>query len=80
MNNGFFRKVSNLIPNTSLSNIILVSGNNNNQNYPVGYGGDYQNPGGGAKQQLLTLIRSVRTVMRGKDLFILFNFYFFFIF
>ena len=71
MNNGFFREVSHLIPNISLSNIISVSGNNNNENYPVGYGGDYQNPGGGgAKQQLLTLIRSVRTVMRGKDLFI----------
>ncbi|CAF1051531.1 unnamed protein product [Rotaria sordida] len=38
---------------------------NANINYPNvgGYGVDYQNSGG-AKQQLLTLIRSVRTVMR----------------
>ncbi|CAF0861504.1 unnamed protein product [Adineta steineri] len=39
--------------------------NVDNQNYPGAgaYGNDHQNAGG-AKQQLLTLIRSVRTVMR----------------
>ena len=50
--------------------ISIVSGgggNNNNQNYPAagGYGVDSHTTGG-AKEQLLTLIRSVRTVMRGK--------------
>ncbi len=42
---------------------LLVTGQNNAN--PGGYVADpYQNPGG-VKQQLLTLIRSVRTVMRG---------------
>ena len=52
----------------SLSSIVvLVSGGGQQQGYPGagGYADEYANAGG-AKQQLLTLIRSVRTVMRSK--------------
>jgi len=56
-----------------------VSGGNQNNPVAGGYGGDYQNTGG-AKQQLLTLIRSVRTVMRGKIDFFFFFFVNFYIF
>ncbi|CAF1537979.1 unnamed protein product, partial [Adineta ricciae] len=43
-----------------------ISGNTNNQNYPGagGYGMEHQNTGG-AKQQLLTLIRSIMSVITG---------------
>jgi len=45
-----------------------VTGGGGN-NHPVGgYVDPYQQAaGGGVKQQLLTLVRSVRTVMRGKN-------------
>ncbi len=69
MNNDFFREVSkfSFLINSFPADSILVSGGVGNQNYPGagGYGFDDQNAGG-AKQQLLSLIRSVRTVMRGK--------------
>jgi hypothetical protein len=46
-----------------------VSGGENQQGYPNtgGYADEHQNTGG-AKQQLFALIRSVRTVMRGKTI------------
>jgi hypothetical protein len=64
--------------NYSQSNLFVVS-SGVNPNYPVagGYGGDYQNSGG-AKQQLLALIRSVRTVMRGKTIFVFFTYFIYF--
>jgi hypothetical protein len=42
--------------------LFLVTGQNNSG--VGGYVDEYQNPGG-AKQQFLNLVRSVRTVMRG---------------
>jgi hypothetical protein len=58
----FLSRCKLIISQYSVCHFIIVS--DSNQNYPVVDG--YQNPGG-AKQQLLTLIRSVRTVMRGKN-------------
>jgi hypothetical protein len=59
--------------------VVTGGGGGNQQIYP---GVDeYQNTGGGAKQQLLTLIRSVRTVMRSKSIpfsSILIDLYFYF--
>lgn len=75
MNNVFFQNVSVSfyihirIFKLYFSFILIVSGAARQpQPYPgaVGYGDDYQNAGG-TKQQLLNLIRSVRTVMRGKN-------------
>jgi hypothetical protein len=71
MNNDFFRDVSKLFVFLLTILRVVVSGGNVNYAAAGGYGDDYQNTGG-AKQQLFTLIRSVRTVMRGKIQFILF--------
>jgi hypothetical protein len=58
--------------------LFVVSGGGNRQAYPgaSGYADEFQNAGG-AKQQLLSLIRSVRTVMRGKFIYFLHFFSFF---
>jgi hypothetical protein len=50
--------------------LFVVSGGGNRQAYPgaSGYADEFQNAGG-AKQQLLSLIRSVRTVMRGNFIY-----------
>lgn len=66
MNNDFSREVNQIFfysTKKSFESFCLVTG----ANTPAGggYVDEFQGNTGGAKQQLLTLIRSVRTVMRG---------------
>ena len=65
MNNDFFLEVSDSPSSDKFISHCLVTGGNNPG--VGGYVDEFHNPTGGAKQQLLTLVRSVRTVMRGNE-------------